>query len=460
MSLYDDEDIGTGVSKWSPGGMKLLQSHVQQKNRVNQLTGLASKSKSKQWIAPVVDLNSKDSGSGFPKSGAMFGTSRATKESQSALATASATLLYSDLATPVNEEYDPLRPNDYEKAVKALRARDDERRSEEEKTRDKDRYSDRERRKPRPETDRDREKDRDRERDRDRSKGDRRRTREDSPPMGARNLEGFCRVRGESDDEDDSKSKSRDKPRRDRPGAMIAPPPSLQSEKESNGSAGLNSPASGGSTGLAIAAKIMAKYGYKEGQGLGKHEHGISTALQVEKTSKRGGRIIHENQLMPPPPVPGVAPDNEIAANLMPPPPPPGVMPPPPPPGGPPPGAVAAAPAAEEKPEDENNITEIMKKPSKVVLLKNMVGPGEVDDFLETEVKDECTQKYGDVIKVIIFEIPNQIPEEAVRIFVEFRRMESAIKAVVDLNGRFFGGRTVKAGFYEQTRFCALQLGD
>ena len=46
-----------------------------------------------------------------------------------------------------------------------------------------------------------------------------------------------------------------------------------------------------------VASKIMAKYGYKEGQGLGKSEQGMSTALFVEKTSKRGGKIIHERDL-------------------------------------------------------------------------------------------------------------------------------------------------------------------
>ena len=41
----------------------------------------------------------------------------------------------------------------------------------------------------------------------------------------------------------------------------------------------------------------MAKYGYKKGQGLGKSEQGMSTALYVEKTSKRGGKIIHEKDI-------------------------------------------------------------------------------------------------------------------------------------------------------------------
>lgn len=87
-----------------------------------------------------------------------------------------------------------------------------------------------------------------------------------------------------------------------------------------------------------------------------------------------------------------------------------------------------------------------------------MVGPGDVDEELEPEVKDECNTKYGDVIKVIIHEIKNTVPEESVRIFVEFKRIESAIKAVVDLNGRFFGGRQVRAGFYNLEKFASMQL--
>lgn len=84
-----------------------------------------------------------------------------------------------------------------------------------------------------------------------------------------------------------------------------------------------------------------------------------------------------------------------------------------------------------------------------------MVGPGDVDSELEPEVKDECNSKYGEVTNVVIRELQEASPEEAVRIFVEFKRIESAIKAVVDLNGRFFGGRQVRAGFYSLDRFQA-----
>lgn len=136
----------------------------------------------------------------------------------------------------------------------------------------------------------------------------------------------------------------------------------------------------------------------------------MSIALQVEKTSKRGGRIIHEKELMMPPALPPAAPS--------------------------PPTTSAATTTS--KPIEEPTITEIMKAPSKVVLLRNMVGPGDVDNDLEPEVKDECNTKYGDVLTVTINELQNVVAEEAVRIFVEFKRMESAIKGKLNIFAYFF----------------------
>lgn len=88
-----------------------------------------------------------------------------------------------------------------------------------------------------------------------------------------------------------------------------------------------------------------------------------------------------------------------------------------------------------------------------------MVGPGEVDNDLEPEVKEECA-KYGDVVSCLIYELPTRPEDEAVRIFVEFAKVEHAVKAVVDMNGRFFGGRCVKAGFYSVDKFKKFQLAD
>lgn len=152
----------------------------------------------------------------------------------------------------------------------------------------------------------------------------------------------------------------------------------------------------------------------------------MSMALQVEKTSKRGGRIVHEREALLAPL--GSTTPSTSSSSSPPPSTSPTLMPPPP-------FAMPAIPAAASKPSaapvEEPTITEIMKAPSKVVLLRNMVGPGDVDNDLEPEVKDECNTKYGDVISCVINEIKDVVPEEAVRIFVEFKRIESAIKGLL-----------------------------
>lgn len=70
------------------------------------------------------------------------------------------------------------------------------------------------------------------------------------------------------------------------------------------------------------------------------------------------------------------------------------------------------------------------------------------------QVGNECS-KYGSVQRVIIFEVtePDYPEEQAVRIFIEFDRPEAATKALVDLEGRFFGGRAVRATFYDEGKF-------
>lgn len=120
---------------------------------------------------------------------------------------------------------------------------------------------------------------------------------------------------------------------------LVAPPPSLQ-ESTPIIPALQNAAVANAYGSSSVAAKIMAKYGFKDGQGLGKKEQGMSIALQVEKTSKRGGRIIHEKELLLP------------STNSP----------------SPPPTFALPAPVSQQK--EELTITEIMKSPSKVVLLR------------------------------------------------------------------------------------------
>lgn len=58
----------------------------------------------------------------------------------------------------------------------------------------------------------------------------------------------------------------------------------------------------------------------------------------------------------------------------------------------------------------------------KVMVLRNMVGPEDLDSELENEVTDECG-KYGNVNRVIIYQEKQSEEEDAeiiVKIFVEF----------------------------------------
>lgn len=375
MSLYDDFDkhrASDKVAGWS-SGIKLLQSQLQLKKATVPQGKRELIKKTSAVLPPVIDLKSK---------------SRDIEKDDDVKFFPSGNPIAPGMEFDWNvvNEYDPLWPNEYEKVVKELREM------------------------------------RDREHD---QESERKRRRERESHFEDNQMSNIAAAinSGERDEE-------RTSFRPNNAGAAIAPPPSLQESQPEIPPPPPPKPSlNQGYTTSSVAAKIMAKYGFKEGQGLGKKEQGMSVALQVEKTSKRGGRIVGEKEqlMFPPPPQAAPSPPSNTQSNQN---------------------------------SDEPSITEIMKSPSKVVLLRNMVGPGEVDDDLEPEVKDECNTKYGDVTKVVIHEVLDAQPEEAVRIFVEFKRIESAIKAVVDLNGRFFGGRQVKAGFYSVEKLNNYQLLD
>ncbi|XP_021355513.1 poly(U)-binding-splicing factor PUF60-like isoform X1 [Mizuhopecten yessoensis] len=100
------------------------------------------------------------------------------------------------------------------------------------------------------------------------------------------------------------------------------------------------------------------------------------------------------------------------------------------------------------------------KSDFRVMALRNMVGPEDLDDELENEVTDECG-KYGVVNRVIIYQEKQSEAEDAeiiVKIFVEFSNQSEVEKACQALNGRFFGGRIVTAEKYDPDMFNANDL--
>ncbi|KAF5277353.1 hypothetical protein FQA39_LY06166 [Lamprigera yunnana] len=96
------------------------------------------------------------------------------------------------------------------------------------------------------------------------------------------------------------------------------------------------------------------------------------------------------------------------------------------------------------------------KVDSRVVILRNMVGPEDVDETLQEEIQEEC-RKFGVVERVIIYNEKQSEDDDnteiIVKIFVEFSETIEAEKARDALNGRYFAGRMVQAGLYDQTLF-------
>ncbi|GAB1285965.1 Splicing factor 45 [Apodemus speciosus] len=434
MSLYDDLGVETSDSKtegWSKN-FKLLQSQLQVKKAA--LTQAKSqRTKQSTVLAPVIDLKRGGSSDDRQIVDTPPHVAAGLKDPVPSGFSAGEVLI------PLADEYDPMFPNDYEKVVKRQREERQRQRElerqkeiEEREKRRKDRHeASGFSRRPDPDSDEDEDYERER-RKRSKARAEKLAPTQRCPAFASLPCDhavfhtgvgmGGAAIAPPTSLVEKDKELPRDfpyeedsRPRSQSSKAAIPPPVYEEPDRPRSPTGPSNSFLA--NMGGTVAHKIMQKYGFREGQGLGKHEQGLSTALSVEKTSKRGGKIIV-----------GDATEKGESQDAS-------------------------------KKSDSNPLTEILKCPTKVVLLRNMVGAGEVDEDLEVETKEEC-EKYGKVGKCVIFEIPGAPDDEAVRIFLEFERVESAIKAVVDLNGRYFGGRVVKACFYNLDKFRVLDLAE
>ncbi|KAL5324339.1 hypothetical protein ACEPPN_008884 [Leptodophora sp. 'Broadleaf-Isolate-01'] len=168
-----------------------------------------------------------------------------------------------------------------------------------------------------------------------------------------------------------------------------------------------------------FAERLMSKYGWSKGKGLGAEESGIVNPLrvQIEKRKKKS--------------------DAEGGGFRE--------------PGGR--GKIIGG--KRNVPEKEEEVGKFGPM-SEVIVLRGMVDGMNLDEEVEgagdgglmQEIGDECADKYGRVERVYI-----DRHGTAPKVFVKFTSPLSALRAVNALEGRIFNGNTISALFYETERF-------
>ncbi|ODH50063.1 hypothetical protein GX48_03868 [Paracoccidioides brasiliensis] len=165
-----------------------------------------------------------------------------------------------------------------------------------------------------------------------------------------------------------------------------------------------------------FAERLLTKYGWTKGSGLGASGEGIVKPLQVklEKQKKK--------------------PDSEGGGFATP-------------------AGRAKIIGGKQKASDDGKFGRM----SEVVVLHGMVDGMDLDAELEggeggglmQEIGDECAEKYGRVERVFI----DRNATGTIPVFVKFTSQLSALRAVNALEGRIFNGNTITARFFDVERY-------
>ncbi|KAK5054482.1 hypothetical protein LTR84_001373 [Exophiala bonariae] len=174
-----------------------------------------------------------------------------------------------------------------------------------------------------------------------------------------------------------------------------------------------------------FAERLMSKYGWAKGQGLGAQGTGIINPLYA-KAEKRKKKSDAEGG--------GFATPTAMGKILG--------------------GNKSKSAQAEEEGK--------FGTMSEVVRLDGMLDGLDLDEELQREeggimqeIGEECGEKYGSVQRVYIHAAEN--PDEQALVFVAFVSQLSALRAVNALEGRIFNGNQIKARFWPKEKFDAQE---
>lgn len=170
-----------------------------------------------------------------------------------------------------------------------------------------------------------------------------------------------------------------------------------------------------------FAERLMAKYGWSKGQGLGKEGTGVTTALYAKadkrkkKSDAEGGGYVQPTQI----------------GRIM--------------------GGTKSKIGKEVEESKFGTMSEVIRLEGMLTGLDLQAELMREDGNIMQEIGEECGDKYGNVERVFIHSDTDN--ERGPLVLVHFTSSLSALRAVNALEGRVFNGNEIKARYWNKERF-------